>query len=75
MQLLDENDQPRKAHALVLEGSEWVTVETLPDGSVAVKWTAPPENASAKVLFGWKGGATCMEINDWTLPPCALVLD
>jgi hypothetical protein len=75
VQLLDENDQPRKTHALVLEGSEWVTVEHRADGSVVVKWDTPSSNASAQVLFGWKGGATCMEINDWTIPACELHID
>ena len=73
-QLLDEKNRTRKTHALVLEGAEWVTVENCPDGSVAVTWTAPPANTSAKVLFGWKGGATCMEINDWTIPACELLI-
>lgn len=74
MQLLDQNDTPRKTHALVLEGSEWVTVTSCADGSVDVEWNTLPEGASAKILFGWKGGATCMEINDWTMPACELLL-
>jgi arylsulfatase A-like enzyme len=74
VQLLDEKNQPRKTHALVLEGSEWVSVENREDGSVVVKWNVPASNVSAKVLFGWKGGATCMEINDWTIPACELLI-
>ena len=74
IQLLDQDNKPRKTHGLILEGSEWVRVDNRPDGSVEVKWDAPPENASAKVLFGWKGGATCAEINDWTIPACELLL-
>jgi hypothetical protein len=74
VQLLDEKNQSRKTHALVLEGTEWVTVDNRSDGCVELKWDAPPEGATARILFGWKGGATCMEINDWTIPPCELNL-
>ncbi|VGO13998.1 Arylsulfatase [Pontiella desulfatans] len=73
-QLLDEKDRPRKTHALVLEGAEWVSVENRLDGSVEVMWIKPPINSEAKVLFGWKGGATTMEINDWTIPASELIL-
>lgn len=69
IQLTDQDGKPRKTHALVLEGSEWVQVKNKADGSVVVKWDTPPKNASAKVLFGWSGGATQWEIDDWTHPP------
>jgi arylsulfatase A-like enzyme len=73
IQLLDENGKARKTHALVLEGSDRVRVENNSDGSVALSWDASA--GSARVLFGWKGGATPWEINDWTLPPCELILN
>ena len=75
VQLLDENNRLRKTHALVLEGTEWVRVDNQPDGSVMVGWEPPPKEGSARVLFGWKGGATVREINDWTHPPCELLLE
>ena len=72
IQLLDEKGKPRNTHALVLEGDDWVRINTNPDGSVEVVWDEPGKNAT--ILFGWKGGSTCFEINDWTIPPCKLVL-
>tara|TARA_B110000483_G_scaffold8430_1_gene9994 strand:+ start:5554 stop:7434 length:1881 start_codon:yes stop_codon:yes gene_type:complete len=72
--LVDQDGKARKTHGLVLEGSEWVQLENHSDGSVAVKWSAPVGKAPAKVLFGWKGGATVMEINDWTIPASELII-
>ena len=72
IQLLDEKGKPRNTHALVLEGDDWVRINTNPDGSVEVVWDEPGKKAT--VLFGWKGGSTCFEINDWTIPPTKLVL-
>jgi arylsulfatase A-like enzyme len=74
IQLLDQENQPRDTYALVLEGSEWVQVENLSNGCVSVDWDVPPESGSAKVLFGWNGGATVWEINDWTHAPCVLLI-
>lgn len=74
VQLLDEHGQARKTQALVLEGYEWVSVENRADGSVDVIWQSPPADAAAKVLFGWKGGATVFEVNDWTMPACELLI-
>ena len=74
MQLADERNRPCKTHALVLEGASWVRVENRPDGSVEVIWDTPPANAAARVLFGWCGGATAFEVNDWTHLPCELVI-
>lgn len=74
LQLLDPDDQPRQTHALVLEGESWVRVENHPDGSVEVHWNSAPKGETAKVLFGWKGGLTAWETNDWTLNPQELVL-
>jgi arylsulfatase A-like enzyme len=74
LQLTDERNRPCKTHALVLEGSGWVRTETRPDGRVEVIWDTPPANAAARVLFGWCGGATAFEVNDWTHLPCELVI-
>ncbi|MEM0965351.1 MAG: sulfatase [Verrucomicrobiota bacterium] len=74
VQLLDEYGQPRKTNALVLEGDDWVRVESRTDGVVNITWDTPPADASARVLFGWKGGATSWEINDWTMAPSELLL-
>jgi len=56
LQLLDQDNQPRKTHALVVDGEEWVRVENSADGSVLVQWDAIPEDEIVRVLFGWKGG-------------------
>ncbi|MDQ8195973.1 sulfatase [Coraliomargarita sp. SDUM461004] len=74
IQLLDEQNRPRESHALVLDGADWVKVEHRSNGSVDVVWQSPPENVKAKVLFGWKGGSTTFEVNDWTIPACELVI-
>lgn len=74
VQLFDQQHTPRQTHALVLEGNEWVSVQDYPDGSVEVSWTAIPESQTAVVLFGWKGGATPAEVDDWSLAPCELTL-
>jgi len=71
-QLLDQNNKPRETHAIVLGDGDWVRINNNPDGSVDVVWDKP--KGSATVLFGWKGGSSCFEINDWTIPPCKLVL-
>ena len=72
-QLIDQNNKPRKTHALVLEGADWVRTKSNPDGSIEVMWNRPGK--SATVLFGWKGGSTVWEVNDWTIPPCKLVIE
>jgi len=74
IQLTDQDDQARQTHALVLEGSEWVRVRNNDDGSVELNWDAAPQKATAKILFGWKGGASPQEINAPTIPPCELEL-
>lgn len=73
LQLLDQNNKPRQTHALILQGHDWVQTESNPDGSVTVTWDKPKKNAT--ILLGWKGGATCFDINDWTIPPCKLVIE
>ena len=72
-QLIDQNNMPRKTHALVLDGADWVSAQSNPDGSIEVIWRSPKKRAT--VLFGWKGGATVWEINDWTIPACKLVIE
>lgn len=74
VQLLDQDNQLRTTHAFVLEGKEWVSVENRPDGSVQVQWTTPPAGETAKLLFGWKGGSTTREINDWTFASRELLI-
>jgi len=74
IQLLDEKGQPRTTHALLLEGDDWVTVSNQADGSVWVEWDTPPDQEPAQLLFGWKGGATVREINDWTFAPVELLI-
>ncbi len=73
VQLLDQNGKPRQTHALVLKGEDWVSTKSNPDGSVEVIWDKPGKKAT--ILLGWKGGSTCFEINDWTIPPCKLVIE
>ena len=74
IQLSDQSGKARQTHALVLEGSDWVRVRNSDDGSVELSWDAAPKRASAKVLFGWKGGAIPHEINLATIPTCELEL-
>ena len=74
IQLTDQDDQARQTHALVLEGSEWVRVRNNDDGSVELNWDAAPQKATAKILFGWKGGTIPQEINTATIPACELEL-
>lgn len=74
VQLMDEKGKARDTHALVLKGQQWVRVENRIDGIVEVIWEAPPAGSPAKILFGWKGGATVFEINDWTMPACELLI-
>ena len=74
IQLADQDGAPRSTHALVLEGSEWVRVRNNDDGSVELNWDAAPQKATAKILFGWKGGTIPQEINSATIPACELEL-
>jgi arylsulfatase A-like enzyme len=74
LNLLDENAQSRLTHGLVSEGGDWVSVENKADGSVLVEWSTPPAGETAKLLFGYKGGLTSAEINDWTYGPYELLL-
>ena len=73
-QLLDQNGNPCKTSALVLEGSNWIQIENLADGQVEVSWDRSLKTDQAKVLFGWSGGTSVFEMNDWTLDPFELVI-
>jgi arylsulfatase A-like enzyme len=73
-QLLDQNGQPCKTAALVMDGSEWVRVENSPDGAVNVFWNRAKKKGPAKVLFSWSGGASSAEMDDWTMTPCELTV-
>ncbi|MDP2335799.1 MAG: sulfatase [Bacteroidota bacterium] len=71
-QLLDQKDNPCKTTALLLEGGEWVRVKNRADGRVEVLWDRTLKTGPAKVLFGWSGGVSVFEMNDWTLDPFEL---
>lgn len=72
--LRDQDGNPLATAALVLEGGEWVRVENRPDGAVLVAWDRSRKTGPAKLLFGWSGGVSPWEINDWTFPPCELLI-
>lgn len=74
-QLLDQDGKPCKTTALVLEGSEWVQVENGTDGRVRLSWDRSLRTTEAKILFGWNGGTTAQEMNDWTLDPSELIIN
>lgn len=74
IQLTDQEGASRRTHAMVLEGSEWVRVNNNSDGSVELRWDAASNNGTARILFGWKGGAIPQEINLATIPACVLEL-
>ena len=74
-QLLDEKGKLRKSTALLLKGSEWIQIKNLSDGQVEVSWDRTLKKEDAKVLFGWNGGKTIFEMNDWTLNPIELVIE
>jgi arylsulfatase A-like enzyme len=73
-QLLDQNGKPCKTAALVLEGGSWIQLKNLPDGQVELTWDRSLKKNEAKVLFGWCGGTTAHEMNDWTLDPFELMI-
>ncbi|MBK1879641.1 sulfatase [Pelagicoccus mobilis] len=74
IQLIDQDGRKRDTHAYVLEGADRVEIENEEDGSVLVKWGSPEGKRPAKLLFGWKGGSTTMEVNDWTIPASELTI-
>jgi len=73
-QLLDQGGKPRKTTALVQEGSNWIQLDNLADGQVKMSWDRSLKMAEAMILFGWNGGITAQEMNDWTLDPFELVI-
>ncbi|MCP4314398.1 MAG: sulfatase [Bacteroidetes bacterium] len=74
-QLLDEKGNPRKTTALVLNDSPWIQIKNLSDGQVEVSWDRNLKKEDAKVLFGWNGGKTVFEMNDWTFDPIEVVIE
>ena len=74
IQLVDENGTPIKTAAVAIEGSEWIQIKPLKDGQVEVSWDRTLKKEDAKILFGWNGGTTAQEMNDWTLDPVELVI-
>jgi arylsulfatase A-like enzyme len=74
IRLRGEGNNPLDSSALVIEGTEWVLAENLPDGSVDIRWDTAKKTGPAKVLFGWRPGNSARLMNDWTLEPCTLNL-
>jgi len=74
IQLLDQDGEPIKTAALVLDDGQWIQVENLSDGQVEVSWDRSLKKGQAKVLLGWSGGTTAQEMNDWTMDPFELVI-
>ena len=73
--LLDEAGTGRKTAAVLHKGAGWVTVENRPDGTVKVSWDVSKKEGSAEILFGWCGGHTATEVNDWTFGPYKMVIE
>jgi len=73
-QLVDQNGKPCKSAALVMEGSEWIQLKNLEEGNVEISWDRSLKTTDATVLFGWSGGTTAHEMNDWTMDPFELVI-
>jgi hypothetical protein len=74
IQLLDEKSVKRKTVGVLYTGAEWVTVENRSDGSVRVEWDVAKKKGTAELYFGWSGGHTAEEVDDWTLGPYKLEL-
>ncbi|NOR34595.1 MAG: sulfatase-like hydrolase/transferase, partial [Bacteroidales bacterium] len=73
-QLIDQDGKPCKSAALVIKGSEWIQLKNLEEGNVEISWDRSLKMADATVLFGWSGGTTAHEMNDWTMDPFELVI-
>lgn len=71
-QLLDENGKAIATAAVVLEGAEWIQIKPLSDGQVELAWDRSQKKEDATILFGWKGGISVLEMNDWTNVPVEL---
>lgn len=71
-ELLDENGKACKAAAVAVQGAEWIQIKELSDGQVEILWDRSLKKEDAKILFGWKGGISVFEMNDWTNDPVAL---
>ncbi|WP_136079528.1 sulfatase [Pontiella desulfatans] len=74
IQLMDEKGVKRKSTAVIYKGADWISVENRPDGSVKVSWDVAKKNGPAEILFGWCGGSTATEVDDWTLGPYKMVI-
>jgi hypothetical protein len=75
LQLQDGKGRPRKTHALVLEGADWVQVKNLNGGIVRLTWDPSRRANPATVLFGWKGGASHFESNLFTHEPIEFIFE
>ena len=75
IRLLDETGTGRKTAAVLHKGAGWVTVENRPDGTVKVSWDVSKKDGPAEILFGWCGGHTATEVNDWTFGPYKMVIE
>ena len=74
IRLRGEGNNPLDSSALVIEGTEWVQAENLPDGSVDIRWDTAKKTGPAKVLLSWRPGNCARLMNDWTIEPCNLDL-
>lgn len=73
-QLYDQNNKPCPSAALALTGGEWISLKNNPDGSMEISWDRKLKKEDAIVLFGWNGGVTSDEMNDWTMDPAELII-
>ena len=74
LQLLNQDGIACKTAAVLLQGSDWINIRNLEDGRVELTWDKSLKKENAKILFGWSGGTTAHEMNDWTLDPFELVI-
>ncbi len=58
-----------------MNDSPWIQIKNLSDGQVEVSWDRNLKKEDAKVLFGWNGGKTVFEMNDWTFDPIEVVIE
>ena len=75
IKLLDENNRKRKTTAIVLGNPRWIHVVNEANGSVTLSWNGriKRKRKPVTVLFGWSGGISVSEINDWTIEPMKIV--
>jgi arylsulfatase A-like enzyme len=75
IQLIDEAGEKRKTAAVVVKDSDWVSVENHPNGTVNVSWDVSKKDGPAEILFGWCGGHTAEEVDNWTLGPYKMIFE